>query len=98
MTAEDRKLLARINKYAEEALADIDPQKVQVGAQLDAVRQEFIFKFLAHFAVGQAGGFALQIHIADKEVFQGTALFAGNFLQYRFEFFELGAPRYTCPS
>ena len=38
MTAEDRKFLARINKYAEEAMADIDPQKVQVGAQLDKLR------------------------------------------------------------
>ncbi len=38
MTAEDRKFLARINKYAEEAMADIDPTKVQVGAQLDKLR------------------------------------------------------------
>ena len=38
MTAEDRKMLARINKYAEEALADIDPQKVQVGAQLEKLK------------------------------------------------------------
>lgn len=38
MTAEDRQILARINKYAETALADIDPQKVQVGAQLDKLR------------------------------------------------------------
>lgn len=38
MTAEDRKFLARVNKYAEEAMADIDPQKVQVGAQLDKLR------------------------------------------------------------
>ncbi|MGN0430996.1 MAG: hypothetical protein ACI4EQ_01410 [Lachnospiraceae bacterium] len=38
MTAEDRKFLSRINKYAEETMADIDPQKVQVGAQLDKLR------------------------------------------------------------
>lgn len=38
MTAEDRKLLARINKYAEEVMADIEPQKVQVSAQLDRLR------------------------------------------------------------
>ncbi len=38
MTAEDRKILARINKYAEEVMADIDPQKVQVSAQIDKLR------------------------------------------------------------
>lgn len=38
MTAEDRKLLARINKYAEEVMADIDPQKVQVSTQLEKLR------------------------------------------------------------
>lgn len=38
MTAEDRKLLARINKYAEEVLAAIEPQKVQVGAQLEKLK------------------------------------------------------------
>ena len=38
MTAEDRQILARINKYAETVLADIDPQKVQVGAQLEKLR------------------------------------------------------------
>lgn len=35
MTEENKKLLARINSYAETVLADIDPQKVQVSAQLD---------------------------------------------------------------
>ena len=38
MTAEDRKILARINKYAESVMADIDPQKIQVSAQLDKLR------------------------------------------------------------
>lgn len=38
MTAEDRKILARINKYAESVMADIDPQKVQVSTQLDKLR------------------------------------------------------------
>lgn len=38
MTAEDRKILARINRYAEEVMADIDPQKVQVSVQLDKLR------------------------------------------------------------
>ena len=38
MTAEDRKILARINKYAESVMADIDPQKVQVSSQLDKLR------------------------------------------------------------
>ncbi len=38
MTAEDRKILARINKYAEEVMADIDPQKVQVSSQLEKLR------------------------------------------------------------
>lgn len=38
LTSEDRKILARINKYAEEVMADIDPQKVLVSAQLEKLR------------------------------------------------------------
>lgn len=38
MTAEDRKILARINKYAEQVMADINPQKVQVSSQLEKLR------------------------------------------------------------
>ena len=38
MTEENRQLLSRINDYAEKVLADIDPQKVQVSAQLDKLK------------------------------------------------------------
>lgn len=38
MTDENRKILDRINKYAEEVMGDIDPQKVQVSVQLDKLR------------------------------------------------------------
>ncbi len=38
MTDEQRKILERINAYAEEALGDIDPQKVPVSTQLDKLR------------------------------------------------------------
>lgn len=38
MSDENRKILERINKYAEEVLGDIDPQKVQVSVQLDKLR------------------------------------------------------------
>lgn len=38
MTEENRKLLARINAYAETVLAGIDPQKVQVSAQLEKLK------------------------------------------------------------
>ena len=38
MTGEDRKILARINKYAESVMADIDPQKVQVSSQIDKLK------------------------------------------------------------
>ena len=38
MTDEQRKMLDRINKYAEEVLGDIDPQKVQVSYQLDKLK------------------------------------------------------------
>jgi DNA-directed RNA polymerase specialized sigma subunit len=34
MTARDIEILDRINKYAEEKLGDIDPQKTQVSKQL----------------------------------------------------------------
>lgn len=38
MTDENRALLKRINDYSEKVLGDIDPQKVQVSAQLDKLR------------------------------------------------------------
>ncbi len=38
MTDEQRKMLDRINKYAEEVLGDIDPQKTRVSVQLDALK------------------------------------------------------------
>lgn len=38
MTDEQREILNRINKYAEDVLGDIDPQKVQVSVQLDKLR------------------------------------------------------------
>ena len=38
MTSEDRKILDRINDYADKVLKDFDPQKTQVSVQLDALR------------------------------------------------------------
>lgn len=38
MTDEQKKMLDRINKYAEEKLADIDPQKTRVSFQLEALK------------------------------------------------------------
>lgn len=38
MTDEQRKILERINKYAEKVMADIDPQKVPVSTQLATLR------------------------------------------------------------
>lgn len=38
MTEENRKILERINAYANEVMGDIDPQKVQVSVQLDKLR------------------------------------------------------------
>lgn len=38
MTEQDREFLKRINDYANEVLADIDPQKVQVSVQLEKLR------------------------------------------------------------
>ena len=38
MTDADRTFLNRINKYAEEALKDIDPQKTHVSEQLEKLR------------------------------------------------------------
>lgn len=38
MTPEDKKLLDRINAYAEDALADIDPQKTRISFQLEALK------------------------------------------------------------
>ncbi|MBQ9143052.1 MAG: hypothetical protein IJX63_14860 [Lachnospiraceae bacterium] len=38
MTDENRKLLERINAYSEQVLGDIDPQKVQVSAQLEKLK------------------------------------------------------------
>ncbi|MCQ2526973.1 MAG: hypothetical protein MJ130_09430 [Lachnospiraceae bacterium] len=38
MTDEQRKMLDRINKYAETKLADIDPQNTRVSFQLEALK------------------------------------------------------------
>lgn len=38
MTDEQRKILERINNYAEKVMADIDPQKVPVSTQLATLR------------------------------------------------------------
>lgn len=38
MTEEDRKFLNRINDYADQVLNHIDPQKTQVGYQLEKLR------------------------------------------------------------
>ena len=38
MTNEEQKILDRINAYAEEALADIDPQKTRISFQLEALK------------------------------------------------------------
>lgn len=38
MTDENRKLLERINAYAENVLGEIDPQKVQVSVQLEKLK------------------------------------------------------------
>ncbi|MDL2301232.1 hypothetical protein LJC58_02640 [Lachnospiraceae bacterium OttesenSCG-928-D06] len=38
MTDEHKKLLQRINSYAESVLGEIDPQKVQVSVQLEKLK------------------------------------------------------------
>lgn len=38
MTEENKKILERINSYAENALGEIDPQKVPVSVQLDKLK------------------------------------------------------------
>ena len=38
MSPENREILDRINAYAEEALADIDPQKTRISFQLEALK------------------------------------------------------------
>lgn len=38
MTDDQKKLLERINNYAENVLGQIDPQKVQVSVQLDKLK------------------------------------------------------------
>ncbi len=38
MTEEHRKILERINQYADNVLGEIDPQKVQVSVQLEKLK------------------------------------------------------------
>lgn len=38
MTEENRKILDRVNAYAENVLGEIDPQKVQVSVQLEKLK------------------------------------------------------------
>ncbi len=41
MSLTNKEILDRINAYAEEVMGDIDPQKVQVSAQLEKLRPIF---------------------------------------------------------
>ena len=38
MTPEDREFLRRITTYADEAIGDVDPQKVRISEQLEKLR------------------------------------------------------------
>ena len=38
MTQEDKKILQRINDYANEVMPDIDPEKTQVSVQLEKLK------------------------------------------------------------
>ncbi|HKM21724.1 MAG TPA: hypothetical protein VJZ01_06760 [Lachnospiraceae bacterium] len=38
MTSEDREMIDRINQYAEEVLADIDPENTRVSFQLEKLK------------------------------------------------------------
>lgn len=38
MSPENKKILDRINNYAEKVLADIDPQKTRISVQLEALK------------------------------------------------------------
>ena len=38
MTQEDKKILQRINDYADEVMPDIDPQKTQISVQLEKLK------------------------------------------------------------
>ena len=38
MTSENKEILDRINAFAEQALADIDPQKTRISFQLEALK------------------------------------------------------------
>ena len=38
MAPENKEILERINAYAEQALADIDPQKTRISFQLEALK------------------------------------------------------------
>jgi len=38
MTSEDKKILERINNYANEVMPDIDPQNTQVSVQLEKLK------------------------------------------------------------
>lgn len=38
MTAEDKKILDRINRYADKVLKDFDPQKTRISFQLEKIK------------------------------------------------------------
>lgn len=38
MTAEDKKMLDRINEYADKVLKDFDPQKTRISFQLEKIK------------------------------------------------------------
>ncbi|MFI3237242.1 MAG: hypothetical protein R3Y47_04340 [Lachnospiraceae bacterium] len=42
MTEQERSILTRINKYSEQVMGNIDPQKTQVSVQLENLRPIFV--------------------------------------------------------
>lgn len=84
MTAEDKKMLDRINEYADQVLKDVDPQNTRVSFQLEKLKpiMEEIAKeknstvedvFIKYMDM------ASQVTAANQTKFQNTV---GNMTQY----------------
>ena len=84
MTAEDKKMLDRINEYADQVLKDVDPQNTRVSFQLDKLKpiMEEIAKernTTTEDVFIQYMDMASQVTAANQTKFQNTV---GNMTQY----------------
>ena len=78
MSAEDREFLNQINAYAEEAMADIDPQKMRISEQLDMLRP-ILQKLAMVYSISVEDVFLKYMDLATEAAVEREAKFKEDF-------------------